>query len=74
MAPSSGGLTLGDILAIPGELLPTTTPNEDTATRAKALRNLRHDVALMRPTPGIAHAELAVRIPAVLKDATHIHV
>ena len=67
-------LTFGDTLAIPGELISTTTPGKDAATRAKTLRNLHHDVVLMRPTPGTAHVEPAVHIPAALNDATHIHV
>ena len=61
-------LMLGNTLAILGELLPITTLNEE------ALRNFYHDIALMRPTPGTAHAEPAVRVPATLKDATHVHV
>ena len=71
---SPAELTLGNTLAIPSKLLPTTTPNEDPAACAEALRNLHHDVALMHLTPGTVHAEPAVRIPATLKDATHVHV
>ena len=41
---------------------------------AEALCNLHHNVALMRPMPGMAHAEPAVCIPAALKDATNVHV
>merc|ERR1712050_613203 len=52
---SPAELMLGDTLTIPGEILPTTTPGEDAAARAETLRNLRHDVPLMRPTPGTAH-------------------
>ena len=73
MDASPAELTLGDTLAIPGELLPTT-PNEDVAACAKALCNLRHDVALIRLAPGTAHAEPTVCVPAALKDATNDHV
>ena len=65
-------LTLGDTLTVPGELLPATPPGEDAGAHAEALHNLCHDVAIMCPTPGTAHTEPVVRMPASLKDATHI--
>ena len=72
---SPAELTFGDTLTIPGELLPFKTPGEDTlGERAETLRNLRHDVALLRPTAGTAHAEPAIRMPASLQDATHVFI
>ena len=71
---SPAELALGDTLTVPGELLPTAPPGEDAGARAEALRNLRHDVAIMRPTPGTAHTEPTVRMPASVKDATHVFI
>ena len=72
--PSPVELTLGNTLTLPGELLPTNTPSEDSVARTEVLRNLCHDVALMCPTPGMDHAKHAVRIPVTLKDATDVYV
>ena len=72
---SPAELIFGETLTLPGELLlPGNNDRNISFERAELVRNLRHDVALLLPTPGTAHKQPNIHVPRSLENATYVFV
>ena len=69
-------LVFGEGLAIPGELIGSSRPSDDEASRQRkrTLDHLRLEVARIQPTKTSAHRRPAVHLPDELQTATHAFV
>ena len=73
---SPADLVYGEGLAVPGELLPDATFQEEDLVqqRKRMLGDLRVEVERLQPRPTSAHRQPQVHVPDDLQDATHVFV
>ena len=76
LGASPAELVLGDVLTIPGELLPISPLSDDIDAHARAefKRNLHFDVAMMQPVAGTAHTPPTTRVPTNLRESALVFV
>ena len=69
-------LVFGEGLAVPGELIASSPPSDDEASRQRerTLEHLRLEVARIQPTKTSAHRRPAIHLPDELQTATHAFV
>ena len=73
---SPADMVFGEGLAVPGELLANTTPNDtrEHEQRTRILDELRLEVARVQPKPTSAHRRPRVNLPEALQSASHVFV
>ena len=76
LGASPADLVFGEGLAVPGELLSSKHPNDDTLhqQRQRFLSNLRLEVERLQPIQTSAHRKPAFFIPSELQTCSHVFI